>query len=197
MTSTKKNLKTGIVVLVLLFPVFFVSLFYLRGRRDLGFDQKKNTFEQISDKGDTLFNAVRNLTFLNFEGQNDTLKLESKVYIIGFNLRQSKEYNNQFRRIVEAYAAYDEVSIIVFDSSGSFIENNSYTAVCCLTSHQDWKSEFKLPSYYSSIEVAHSFVLLGLKGYVKGVYDGEKKRSIDDLLLETKVLLKKYIDEAG
>ena len=99
--------------------------------------------------------------------------------------------------MVEAYANYDEVNIIVFDSSETLVENNSYKQICWLTSEVDWKDELKLPSKFSNQEVLHSFMLLDLSGYVKGVYNGEKKQSVDDLLLETKVLLKKNIDEAG
>ena len=195
----KKKIKTGILAFVLLFPVFFVCVFYLRGRLDMGLDQKINTFdENKTTPGDTVFHSVSSFVFEGCDHSNVTFESIGKISIVGFYPKQSKLYKNQLLRIIEGYKYYDDVNLVFFDSIPSLLLENLQYYHCSLSSVESLVSDnFHLPEAIRIADVVSSFVLIDEHGFVKGVYHGETKSRIDDLLMETKALLKKSEDEKG
>ena len=196
MSNNKGLKKTGKVILILLFPVFFVSIFYVRGKRLLGFDQKKNTVENISKvNSDTLFTSVDSLSFKDCKDSIVYLPIKHRINIVSVFPSQSKHYKNELNRIYEGYGQNDNVNIIVFDTNSTFIEKSEVDIYCLLSSTDLLIDQFNLTSNVTDSEIVKSLILIDNKGYVKGVYDGSDKRRIDDLLLETKVLETKIRDE--
>lgn len=193
-----KNFRTGVLVFVLIFPVFFVSLFYLRGKRNLGFDQKINSFEEETVlKGDTSFNHIRRHNYITCDNDTSVFEASGNIRIIGYFSNQSKAYSNQLSRIGEAYKRYGDVDIIVFDTlKKKFSDYPNIQGVCMINGvKENHVLNFNYPESIVIEETFSSFILLDKDGFVKGVYPGAEKDRVDDLLLETKVLLKKIEDE--
>jgi protein SCO1/2 len=220
----RKNIKTGVLAVLLVLPVFLLLFLY-----KFGDNHFKVPIYHVNDS--TLINGkyemtdvhqIPPFTFINQEGkQFGDKELANSIYVANFFFSRCKgiclDMSSQLVRVQEEFKENGKVKIVSFSVDPTYdnpdiLKNyaKAYRAIPgkwnFLTGQKD--SLYKLAGPYGFFlnakeienvddEFIHDnhFVLVDKEKRIRGYYDGTDKKEVDRLILEIGVLLHEYGDE--
>jgi protein SCO1/2 len=217
----KKSLKTGILALLLMSPVFVLLFLYGFGENKFGIPVY---FAYDSVKTDGRYAVTDAHTIPDFKfitNQGDSLSnkdLSGNIYVVDFFFSRCpgicKDMSSQMMRVQESYKDNAGIKILSFTVDPEYdtpetldkyakahraIKDKWYF----LTGEKDSIYDLAKKGFFLNAledgkggEFIHDnhFALVDKKGWIRGFYDGTDKKDVDRLITEIAILEKEYAD---